>query len=76
LGEKPSADDEEVETEERKGLRQQSKDYYAARFDITSKEMGQVFQCWWRICQEINVLSQVGISHILYLFVTYLQTRK
>jgi hypothetical protein len=30
---KPFADDEEVETEERKWLRQQSRDFYAASFD-------------------------------------------
>jgi hypothetical protein len=25
------------------------------RFRRTGKAMGQVYQCWWRICQEINV---------------------
>jgi hypothetical protein len=24
-------------------------------FRRTGKEMGQVYQCWWRICREINV---------------------
>jgi hypothetical protein len=27
--------------------------------------MGQVYQCSWRICREINVLSQVRILHVL-----------
>jgi hypothetical protein len=31
----------------RKWLRQQSKDFHAA-----VKMMGQVYQCWWRICRE------------------------
>jgi hypothetical protein len=46
LGEKPSADDEEVETEERKWLRQQSKDFYAARFDILVKR--------WDKCNNVG----------------------
>jgi hypothetical protein len=25
-------------------------------FRRTGKAMGQVYQCWWRICREINVL--------------------
>jgi hypothetical protein len=36
---------EEVETEVRKWLRQQSKDFYAAGFRRTGKAIGQVFQC-------------------------------
>jgi hypothetical protein len=27
-------------------------------FRRTGKAMGQVYQCWWRICREINVLSR------------------
>jgi hypothetical protein len=27
--------------------------------------MGPVYQCWWRICREINVFFQVLISHVL-----------
>jgi hypothetical protein len=38
----------------RKWLRQQSKDFYAVGFRRTSKAMGQVYQCWWRICREKN----------------------
>jgi hypothetical protein len=36
------ADDEEVETELRNWLRQQSEDFYAARFDPL---IGQLYQC-------------------------------
>jgi hypothetical protein len=38
LGGKCFADDEEVETEVRKWLRQQSKDFYAAGFDELVKQ--------------------------------------
>jgi hypothetical protein len=35
-------------------------------FRRTGKAMGQVYQCWWRICREIKVFfSQVQISHVL-----------
>jgi hypothetical protein len=34
-------------------------------FQRTSKMMGQVYQCSWRICREINAFSQVCISHVL-----------
>jgi hypothetical protein len=40
------ANDEEVETEMWKWLRQQSKDFYAAGYEA----LGQVYQCWWSIC--------------------------
>jgi hypothetical protein len=33
-------------------------------FRRTGKAMGQEYQCWWRICREINVF-QVRISHVL-----------
>jgi hypothetical protein len=36
--------------------------------------MGQVYQCWWRICREINVLffpSFEYMFYVLYPFVTY-----
>jgi hypothetical protein len=36
----------------RKWLRQQSKDFGSRR---TGKAMGHVYQCWWRVCREINV---------------------
>jgi hypothetical protein len=40
------------------------------------KCLRQVYQCWWRICQEINVFSsfEYHVFHILYPFVTYLLT--
>jgi hypothetical protein len=35
-------------------------------FRRTGKAMGQVYQCWWRICREINAFFfQVRISHVL-----------
>jgi hypothetical protein len=44
-------------------------------FRRPAKAMGQVYQCWWRICWEINVFG-VQISHVLRFisFVTYLLT--
>jgi hypothetical protein len=61
LGDKHFADDEEVETEARKWLRQ----LLCCGFRRTGKVMGQVYHCWWRICREINFFFQFGISHIL-----------
>jgi hypothetical protein len=49
------ADDEEVETEVRKWLRQQSKRLLCCRFRRTGKAMGQVYQRWCRISREILV---------------------
>jgi hypothetical protein len=34
-------------------------------FQCTGKVMGQVYQCWWRICQETNVLSMFEY-HMFY----------
>jgi hypothetical protein len=36
------------------------------------KAMGQVYQCWWRICREINLLSRFEYHtfYVLYPFVT------
>jgi hypothetical protein len=48
---KSFADDEEVETEMRKWLRQQSKYLYYCGFRYTGKAMGQVYQSWSRICR-------------------------
>jgi hypothetical protein len=46
------------------------------RFWHTGKAMGQVYQCWWRICREINVFSRFEYHtfYVLYPFVTYLLT--
>jgi hypothetical protein len=34
-------------------------------FRLTGKAVGQVYQCWRRICREINVFPPVLMSHIL-----------
>jgi hypothetical protein len=47
-------DDEEVETVVRKWLRQR----LLCGFRHTGKAMGQIYQCWWRICPEIYVLTR------------------
>jgi hypothetical protein len=67
IGGKRFADDEEVETEVRKWLRQQSKDFYAW-FRRTCKAMRQVYQCWWRICREINVFPGSNITCVTFLY--------
>jgi hypothetical protein len=38
--------------------------------------MGQMYQCWWRICRDINVSSsfEYHMFYVLYPFVTYLLT--
>jgi hypothetical protein len=50
-----------------KWLRQQSKalkDLYCG-FRRIDKAMGQVYQCWWRICWDITVFSRFErISHV------------
>jgi histone-lysine N-methyltransferase SETMAR len=61
LGGKHFTDDEEAETGAYKWLRQQP----SCRFRHTDKAMAQVYQCWWRICREINVFFQSRISHVL-----------
>jgi hypothetical protein len=41
------------------------------------KAMGQVYQCWWRICREVNVFSlrlEYHMFYVLYPSVTYLLT--
>jgi hypothetical protein len=45
-------------------------------FRRTGKAMGQVYQCLWRICREINVFSRFEHYpfYILHPFVTYLLT--
>jgi hypothetical protein len=32
------------------------------RFRRTGNAMGQVYQCWWRICREINVFTVSNIT--------------
>jgi hypothetical protein len=43
-------------------------------FRRAAKAMGHVFQCWWRICREINIFFsfEYHIFCIIYLFVFYL----
>jgi hypothetical protein len=43
-------------------------------FRRTGKAMGQVYQCLWRICREINVLSrfEYHMFYVLYPFVSHL----
>jgi hypothetical protein len=45
-------------------------------FRRTGKAMGQVYQCWWRICREINVFPrfEYHVFYVLYPFGTYLLT--
>jgi hypothetical protein len=46
-------------------------------FRRADKAMGQVYQCWWTICREINAFFfrlEYHIFYILYPFVTYLLT--
>jgi hypothetical protein len=63
------ADDEEVEMEVRKWLTKVAettvKRILCCGFRRTGKVMVQVYQCWWRICREINVFFQVRISPVL-----------
>jgi hypothetical protein len=68
------ADDEEVEMEVQKWLRQEWK-YVCCGFWCTGTVTGQGHQCW-RICREINVFSRFKyrMFYILYPFVTYLLT--
>jgi hypothetical protein len=67
------ADDEEVETEVRKWQRT-AKRRLCCGFRRTDKAMGQVYQCWWRICREISVYPRLKyhVFYVLYPFVTYL----
>jgi hypothetical protein len=44
-------------------------------FRCTGKVMGQMYQCWWNICREINVFFprfKYHMFYVLYPFVTYL----
>jgi hypothetical protein len=46
------------------------------KFRRTGKDLGQVCQCWWRICRETNVFFRFGyhMFYVSYPFVTYLLT--
>jgi hypothetical protein len=45
-------------------------------FRRNGKAMGQVYQCWWKICREINVFTRLEFNtfYVLYPFVDYLLT--
>jgi hypothetical protein len=45
-------------------------------FRRTGKFMGQEYQCYWRICREMNVLCrfEYHICYVLYPFLTYILT--
>jgi hypothetical protein len=61
LGCRRLADDEEVEAEVRKWLRQ-AKRLPCCGFRRTGKATGQVYQRWWRICREINVFPGSNLA--------------
>jgi hypothetical protein len=73
LGGKHFAGDKEVEMEVAETT---VKRLLSCRFQHTGKTMGQVYQCWWRSCREINVFSRFKyhMLHVLYQFVTHLLT--
>jgi hypothetical protein len=45
-------------------------------FQHTGKATGQAYQCWWRICREINAFSrfEYHMFYVLYPFVAFLLT--
>jgi hypothetical protein len=76
LGGKRFADDEEVETEVRKWLKQKSKDFYSAGFDALVKR-------WISVSMLVEDMSrnkcfffrfEYHMFYVLYPFVTYLLT--
>jgi hypothetical protein len=76
VGDKCFADDEVVETEMAEMAGTTDKRLLSCGFQRTDKAMGQVYQCWWRICRETNVFSsfEYYMFYVLYQFVTYLLT--
>jgi hypothetical protein len=49
-----------------KWLRQQSNNFCACTFRRTGKAMGQVYQCRWRICREINALNMFEYHNYIH----------
>jgi hypothetical protein len=43
-------------------------------FRRTDKAMGQVYQCWWRICREINVYSRLEYHVLRFIYICDLFT--
>jgi hypothetical protein len=76
LGGKRFADDEEVETEMRKWLRQQPKDFYVASFDAPVKRLTSVSMLVEDMSRNICFFpgSNIIFFYVLYIFVTYLLT--
>jgi hypothetical protein len=76
-GVKCFADDEEVETEVRKWLRQQSKDFYSADFDAMAKRWDKCIIVGGGYVEEKNAFlsrSEYHMFYVLHPFVTYLLT--
>jgi hypothetical protein len=64
--------DEEVEVEVWKWLRQQSKRLLCCGFRRIGKAMGQVYQCWWRICRISHVLRFISLCDLFADSLSYL----
>jgi hypothetical protein len=75
LGDKRFADDEEVEMEVRKWLRQRSKDFYAASFDALVKRWDKCINVGggYVVKKKFSPGSNITF-HGLHPFVTYLLT--
>jgi hypothetical protein len=65
LGGKRFDDEEEVKTEVRKWLRQQSKDFYAAGFDALVKRWDKRINVGGGYVEKKNIFPQVRISHVI-----------
>jgi hypothetical protein len=77
LGGKRFADDEEVEREARKWLRQQSKGFYAAGFDALVKRWDKCISVGGGYVEKYMVCFprfEYHMFHALYPFVTHLLT--
>jgi hypothetical protein len=75
LGGKGFADDKEVETEVRKWLRQQSKDFYAAGFNALVKRWDKCIKVGEGYVEKCFFFPGSNITfYVLYQSVTYLLT--
>jgi hypothetical protein len=72
LDSKHFADDKEVKIEERRWLRQHSKDFYSAAFNALVKQLDKCIN----VDGEINVFSrfEYRMFYVLHPFVIYLLT--
>jgi hypothetical protein len=57
---KPFADDERMKRRCRSGWDNSQNWLLCCGLRPTGKAMGQIYQCWWRICREINVFILVS----------------